>query len=78
MSSLLPGDGQSSGEDGVDDIWREARGGDGGAGRDADRRTRGIRRGGERGWLTARAYTHPPSLHLFIVHGVGFSLPIAA
>ena len=24
------------------------------------------------------SYTHSPSLHLFIVHGVGFSLPIAA
>ena len=44
----------------------------------ADRRPRGTRRGGGRGWLTASAYTHSSSLHLLIVHGVGFSLPIAA
>ena len=70
--------GMASGEGGVDDVWREARGGGGGEERDADRRPRGTRRGGGRGWLTARAYTHSPSLHLLIVHGVGFSLPIAA
>ena len=71
-------DGKSGGEGGVDDVWREARGGGGGAERDADRRPRGTRRGGGRGWLTASAYTHSSSLHLLIVHGVGFSLPIAA
>ena len=80
-------DGESGGEGSVDDAWREARGGleetaeKSGPPRAGDHGEPGEAATGERpGTADERAHTHilSLSLHLLTVHGVGFSLPIAA